>query len=98
MRKVCGEKNVKDFTPEFCSGFKLYSNTTFFPIRRDDWDSYFKHDKEVINKTMNAIQNSIAVFLGNSSSTNQKFDKSEKNNAFEILAKINCPKVYLASN
>ncbi|XP_055298368.1 lactosylceramide 4-alpha-galactosyltransferase-like [Sitodiplosis mosellana] len=97
MQKICHRKKTLEMMPEFCWGFKVFPERTFFPIPRWSWRQYFDTNATALNETLHQIKESVAVHFWNSFSQYRNVMKSEPRNVYRFLAEQFCPKVFQAS-
>lgn len=79
-------------TRERCSGFKVYPPNEFYAVSWSDWRMFF--DSNSTDITLALVKDSLAVHVWNRFT---EYEKIDKNAAYGILAKKNCPNVYVMS-
>lgn len=98
LQRICNQTHVEDMTLERCGGFKVFPPSTFFPIDYNNWAEFYDTNQSVVESTLKASQDSIAVHMWNKMSNGIKVVKSkDAKSAFQIMAQKNCPKVFDAT-
>lgn len=90
LKRICNEDNLYAMKPDKCLGLKLYSTEKFFPIPDSNWIDLFSTDPNIINKTMEKVKDATTIHL----SGNRKNIKAGPTSAYEMITRMNCPKVF----
>ncbi len=92
LERLCETKNRALMTREQCNGFQVYPKSTFYAISRERWKMFF--DPSMTNETLRLTKDSMAIRAWNDNSKNILVKIGEYT-AYEVAAKINCPRMYL---
>lgn len=89
---ICSTKDNHLWTPERCNGFKVYPKEIFYAINYgSSLSSNF--DPAKANETLQIISDKPLIHIYSIQSREKQY-KVGTNNAYQILAKKNCPLVY----
>lgn len=94
LKRIC-KTELPDMTPEKCCGFNVLPQNTFYAIKSKQWDMFF--NPNLTHKTLKLIRHSVLVHVWNKYSAKKIIRKQGKKSAYDVIASINCPKVYQAS-
>lgn len=78
-------------TREQCNGFRVYPKSAFYAISWSKWKWFF--DATMTDRTLEMTKNSTVIHVWNDVSKNAKIKIGDRT-AYEMAAKINCPKIY----
>lgn len=92
LSEICSTKDRKLWTPERCNGFKVYPKETFYAINYGSSPTS-NFDPAKANETLQLLTDKPLIHIY-SSRSREKVYKVGTNNAYQILAKKNCPLVY----
>ncbi|XP_031634984.1 lactosylceramide 4-alpha-galactosyltransferase-like [Contarinia nasturtii] len=95
LKKICQAQLTSDMTPEKCLRFNVLPQNTFYAIKSKQWQMFF--NPNATQETLRLTRNSVLVHVWNKYSASQIIRKRRKKTAYDVIASINCPKVYQAS-
>lgn len=98
LAKICKTANLPDMTRQQCRGFRVFPESTFYPLHEFKSELYYKpfFQPNATAVVLNKMKNSIGFHFYNSFTRHEAIETGH-GDAFDATAKKNCPTIY-ASN
>uniref|UniRef100_A0A6P7G2T5 Lactosylceramide 4-alpha-galactosyltransferase-like isoform X2 n=2 Tax=Diabrotica virgifera virgifera TaxID=50390 RepID=A0A6P7G2T5_DIAVI len=90
IRSICGVEKRQAIQANTCHGFRLFSESAFYPISGPSWEMYF--NETYLNEVLEQTSSSYVLHIWNNNSANRKLPVDSKA-PYLYFAKKYCPKV-----